>query len=66
MRARVDKALLELKKDPHSSRNIKKLINVEIGKYRLQIGDWRIRYDIVGDEIKLQVVRHRKDVYRNK
>lgn len=66
MKPRVDKALLELKKDPHSSPNIKKLRNVEIGQWRMRIGDWRLRYDVVDNEIHLHIIRQRKDVYRKK
>lgn len=66
IRPKVEKALLELKKDPHSARNIKKLANVDTGSYRLRIGDFRLRHDIAGDDIKLHIIRHRKDVYRKK
>lgn len=66
IRPKVEKALLELKKDPHSPRNIKKLTNVEAGAYRLRIGDFRLRYDVTGNDIQLHIIRHRKDVYRKK
>jgi len=66
IKPKVDKALLELKIDPHSSPNIKKLRNVEIGQWRLRIGDWRLRYDIAGNKIYLHIIRQRKDVYRKK
>jgi len=66
MKPKVEKALLELKKDPYSGANIKKLASVEIGVFRLRIGAWRLRYDVVGDEIRLHIICHRKDVYRNK
>ena len=65
-RSRVNKALLELKKDPFSARDLKKLANVEISCWRLRIGDYRLRYDIVDLEIHLHIIRHRKDVYRKK
>jgi mRNA-degrading endonuclease RelE of RelBE toxin-antitoxin system len=64
MKPKVEKVLLELKEDPHSSRNTRKLTNVDIGKWRVRIGDWRLRYDIEGDEIQLHVIRHRRDVYK--
>lgn len=63
---KVEKALLELKKDPHSAPNIKKLTNVDSGAYRLRIGDFRLRYDIAGNDIQLHIIRHRKDVYQKK
>ena len=63
-KSRINKALLELKQDPLSARDLKKLVNVELGRWRLRIGDYRLRYDIVGQEIRLRVIRYRKDVYR--
>ncbi|PIW23049.1 MAG: addiction module toxin RelE [Candidatus Aquicultor secundus] len=66
IKPRVEKTLLELKKDPHSTPNIKKLRNVDIGEWRLRIGDWRLRYDVVGNDILLHIIRQRKDVYKNK
>lgn len=44
--------------------NTKKLKNVEIGTYRVRIGDYRLRFDIIKNEIYLYRIRHRKDVYR--
>lgn len=65
MKPKVEKALLELKKDPHPTPNIKNLRNVEVGQWRIRIGDWRLRYDVVGSEIHLHVIR-RRDVYKKK
>ncbi len=64
MKPKVEKALLELKKEPYSGKNIRKLGSVDIGVFRLRIGDWRLRYDVIGKEIRLHIIRHRKDVYR--
>lgn len=60
----VEKALSLLKKDLYSGRNIKKLSSVKIGIWRLRIGNWRVRYDVIGREIRLHVIRQRKEVYR--
>ena len=65
-RSKIEKALLELKKDPFAARDLKKLVNVEFGRWRLRIGDYRLRYDVVGEEIRLHIIRHRKDIYRKK
>lgn len=66
IKPKVEKALMELKKEPHSGRNIKKLALVDIGVWRLRIGSWRLRYDVVGQDIQLHIIRHRKEVYRKK
>jgi mRNA interferase RelE/StbE len=63
MKSRVSQALRELKSGPFSSRDLKKLAGVKIGRWRLRIGDYRLRYDIVDQEIRLLIIRHRKDVY---
>ena len=65
MQPKVAGVLRGLKKDPHSSKNVKKLTSVKTGAFRLRIGDFRLRYDVIGDEIRLHVIRHRKDVYKN-
>ncbi|MHB1390815.1 MAG: type II toxin-antitoxin system RelE family toxin [Thermoleophilia bacterium] len=65
-KANLAQALTELKKDPYSGRDLKKLTNVNVGQWRLRFGDYRLRYDIEGQEIWLISVRHRKDIYRKK
>jgi len=52
----VENALLKLIQDPFSARDLKKLTNVEFGRWRLRIGDYRLRYDIVGQEIRLYIM----------
>jgi len=65
-KSRVNKALLELKQDPFPARDLKKLANVEAGRWRLRIGDYKLCYDIVGQKLQLHIIRHRKDTYRKK
>lgn len=65
-RLKTAKALADLKKDPYSGRNVKKLTNFDIGTYRLRIGDFRLRYDIERSVIYLRIIKHRKDIYRKK
>lgn len=65
-KARMLKALSSLEKNPYSGKDLKKLTNVKAGQWRLRIGDYRIRYDIEGQEVWLISVRHRKDAYRKK
>ena len=64
LRGKADKALLELKKNPFSGRDLKKLTDVKYGQWRLRIGDYRLLYDIVDDKIRLRMIRPRKDAYR--
>jgi mRNA interferase RelE/StbE len=66
IKSRVEKTLIELTRDPYSARDLKKLANVELGRWRLRIGDYRLRYDIVEQEIRLRVIRHRKDIYHKR
>jgi mRNA interferase RelE/StbE len=56
------KKLKLLKSNPHSGRKIR---NAEIGKYRIRIGVYRLRYDIEEKQILILRVLHRKEAYRN-
>lgn len=61
------KALDILEKDPFNKSNkynIKKLVNLKPGEWRIRVGDYRIRYDIKAKEVVLHMVRHRKDIYK--
>jgi len=43
---------------------IKKLKGKGIGRYRLEVWPYRVRYDVVGQDVVLYRARHRKDIYR--
>ncbi len=58
---RVRKKLEGLKGNPYLGR---KLENAEVGKYRLRVGDIRIRYDIEPKLVILLRVLKREDIYR--
>ncbi|MGH2582331.1 MAG: type II toxin-antitoxin system RelE family toxin [Anaerolineales bacterium] len=58
---RVRKRLEILKTDPYSGR---KLESVEIGQYRIRVGDLRIRYDILEENVILLRVLKRENAYR--
>lgn len=46
-------------------RHSKKLYGKEEpGKWRMRVGDYRVRYDIVGEQVFLYRVRHRREIYR--
>lgn len=40
------------------------LINHELGQYRFRVGDYRIIFDIEGDNLVIHSVGHRRDIYR--
>jgi len=43
---------------------LKKLKGKGIGHWRLEIWPYRVRYDIIKQEVVLYRVRHRKEIYR--
>ncbi len=43
---------------------IKKLKGKGIGQWRLEVWPYRVRYDVIRQEVVLYRVRHRKDIYR--
>jgi mRNA interferase RelE/StbE len=59
---RVLEMLEDLQDNPYQG---SKLTNVAIGQWRTRVGDYRIRYDIEGEEVLLYRVRHRRDIYRD-
>lgn len=55
--------------DPHNrnrKHHTRKLTDVKQGEgqWRIRVGDYRIRYDIVDREVLLYSFRHRREVYR--
>jgi len=42
----------------------KSMHNVETGKFRFRVGDYRIIFDIIDDDLIILVVGHRKDIYK--
>lgn len=62
MRKRLKKALEKLSESPAEYST--KLINHKIGDYRFRIGDHRVIFDLVGDEIVVLMVGHRRDINR--
>jgi mRNA-degrading endonuclease RelE of RelBE toxin-antitoxin system len=58
-----------LREDPFNLRghaNIRKLVDVRPGEgqFRLRLGVWRLRYDVVGADVVLHSMRHRRESYR--
>ena len=62
MHRRVLEALERLQDNPREG---SELTDVAIGAWRLRIGDYRVRYDIEGDQVLLYRVRHRREIYRD-
>ena len=57
-----------LSHDPYNitkNHNISKLTDVKQGdgQYRIRSGDYRVRYDIMGNDVILHSFTHRKDTY---
>ena len=44
---------------------IKKLRGKGVGQWRMKVWLYRVRYDVIGNEVVLYRVRHRKDIYRD-
>jgi mRNA-degrading endonuclease RelE of RelBE toxin-antitoxin system len=64
----IDPVKIILSHDPYNrSRlyDIKKLKDVRQGdgQYRIRSGKYRVRYDIIGDDVVLYSFKHRREVY---
>ncbi|MBI5410694.1 MAG: type II toxin-antitoxin system RelE/ParE family toxin [Nitrospirae bacterium] len=44
---------------------VKKLKGTGVGQWRLEVWPYRVRYDVIGREVALYRVRHRKEIYRD-
>jgi addiction module RelE/StbE family toxin len=58
---RILEAIDTLKENPYRG---KKLQGVDVGQWRLRVGDYRIRYDIGEDLVFILRIGHRREVYR--
>ena len=59
---RIGKSLLRLKEDP--LRYSEKIADPKLGSYRFRIGDYRVIFDLEGEDIVILRVGHRRDIYR--
>ena len=62
-------ALELLESDPYNlagRANVRKLVNVPPGEgqLRLRLGDYRLRYDVMGDDVVVHSMRRRDESYR--
>jgi mRNA interferase RelE/StbE len=61
-KGRIGKTLLRYEKDPLSY--AEPLKDSGLGSYRFRIGDYRVIFDLKGDEIVVLRVGHRREIYR--
>jgi mRNA interferase RelE/StbE len=62
IKEKLGDALRRYGKDPLNY--ARKMIDPSLGSYRFRIGDYRVIFDIEGDEIIVLRVVHRKEIYR--
>lgn len=62
VKKRIKIALENLTRDPVTVS--KRLVNSKIGNYRFRVGDWRIVFDLEGNNIIVLRVGHRREIYR--
>ena len=59
---RIGRALVRYEEDP--LKYAEKLIDPRLGTYRFRIGDYRVVFDLEGNEIIVLRVGHRRDIYK--
>ena len=59
---RIKDAIARYSEDPLTY--ARKMIDPSLGTYRFRIGDYRVIFDIEGEEIVILRVGHRRDIYR--
>ena len=62
IRRRIGKALKRFEGDP--LKFAEKLSDSRLGHYRFRVGDYRVIFDIEGDDIVVLRIGHRRDIYR--
>ena len=64
IKSRIGKTILRFKEAPleHAER----LTDSTLGSFRFRIGDYRIIFDIVGHDIVVLRVGHRREIYKRK
>jgi len=61
---RVGKALLRYSEEP--LKFAEKLSDPILGEYRFRVGDYRVVFDIQGNEIVVLRVGHRREIYKRR
>ena len=62
VRNRIGKTMLQYRAAP--LKHAEKLTGEKLGMYRFRIGDYRVVFDIVGNDVVVLRVGHRKEIYR--
>jgi mRNA-degrading endonuclease RelE of RelBE toxin-antitoxin system len=62
LKKKISRLLDSLQENPFQG---KKLTAIEIGKWRIRVGNYRIRYDVESHLIILYTIRDRKDIYKH-
>jgi mRNA interferase RelE/StbE len=62
VKEKIGDALKRYGRDPLNY--ARKMIDPSLGSYRFRIGDYRVIFDIEGNEIVVLRVGHRKEIYR--
>jgi len=63
-RTRLAKAILELEENPFPGGKKWKSLEDSGGLIRLRVGDYRVLYEVSGDEVYALAVIHRRDLTR--
>jgi len=64
VKERIGRTLLRYKEDPF--KYAEKLSDPILGTYRFRIGDYRVIFDLEGNEIVVLRVGHRREIYRRR
>lgn len=62
VKERIGDALTRYSKDPLGY--ARRMVDPSLGSYRFRVGDYRVIFDLEGDEIIVLRVGHRKEIYR--
>ena len=62
VRGRIGEALERYRGDPR--RYARRMVEPALGNYRFRIGDYRVIFDLEGEEIVVLRVGHRGQIYR--
>jgi mRNA interferase RelE/StbE len=62
LRKRIGNTLKRYEKDP--MQYSEKITDKRLGQYRIRIGDYRVIFDVNGQELIILRVGHRREIYR--